>query len=183
MCLVAIGFIIQCVIGIIGCRKMMRSRGVHCQLKVLFLLSFTCSCAATICCMMQIVNSIVSTSNTNPFTVYIMVCVNLMAMFLFMAFLLSILVLRIHITFGQTAYRMTKPTYFLFIGILVLLFVLPLVLPVVFGMAAVDLADDIEVGIFSTDSFPDWFLTVIGISMFSFVFYLWSALFWQFIIS
>ncbi len=83
--------------------------------------------------------------------------------------LLAILVLRLHVTFGQTAYRMTKRTRCMLIGIFSALCVLPLVWPIT-SASVTDFHDATA----STHDYPDWHLTVLTMTSLS-VFFLFAT--------
>ena len=105
------GLILQCAIAVVGCRHMANHKGVNMLIKPhgqLFILSSVCSCTSTLCLMMFTAMRMLSYSDTMTWTMVLTVF--FLATYYFTACLLAILVLRLHIVFGQTTYQMSKST-------------------------------------------------------------------------
>jgi len=153
--LMAVCLISQCVIAVYGYRHMVNKDQFHGQFKCLFMFCFACCSTMVIGVMIETVMVMVSYSN--PIAETILRCVQVMGIFYFWSCLLTILVMRLHVTFGSSLFKMTKTTEYVFGCILVLLFVLPLVLPVL-RVIATDYNDHTASS--SSDDFPDWYLSV-----------------------
>ena len=160
--LMVICLICQCGVAIIGIRSMIRKGSVQTKFKCLFALSCVCSCSATVFGIEFIVK--LMRSNVRPVLMIITGGNLSLTMYYFMSILLTILVLRLHVTFSDTQHRMSNATYLMFITMLALLFVLPLVNTTLF-LTVSDYRDQ-----FRSTSYPEWYLTTGAVIMFLFYF-------------
>ena len=111
-----IGLVIQCSIGIVTSRKMNQKRNMHIPLKVVFSATVLGACSATIAALVGIVMVMLSYSFPNAcLTIFLLIT------YFFWISIWSTLVLRLHLTFVDSVYRMTKYKYYLFLTIFILL--------------------------------------------------------------
>lgn len=161
----AICVIVQCMIAVSASRQMANDEGINGKLKFLFLFSFGCSLIATSGMITQ--TTMVMTSIWDPLAWTLVGGATLLSMLYFMNCLLTILVVRLQVTFGKSAYRMNQSTRYLFLGILGLLYFLPLLIPVFF-LAATDFNENVY-SLEDVDSQPRWFqiaMVVLFVSFF-----------------
>ena len=135
------------------------NQAVSGKFKLLFLFSFVCSSTATITQMTM--TAMIMMAYWNPVAWLTMGGAWLVVVAYFENCFLTILVMRFQVIFGDSVYRMSKSTHSMFNGILVLLFVLPLLFPVLVVMAK-GFNEDIDL------SASGWAYTAISIVLFSF---------------
>jgi len=126
-----IGLLIQCIIAITAMSKMRHFKGVHLKFKILFVLSFICCALFTITLIIwhRLLMLSESPNMTSPLFV-INASIWQCSCFTFVSTLLTILVLRLHVTFGESAFRMSQCTYFVLMAVMVILYGIAIVVTV-----------------------------------------------------
>lgn len=123
--LIAIAIVIQCGIAAIAFRQMANKTAVSIKFKLCFVLCFACSCIISSLLIAYIAT--LMAPDINFLRLAIITHVTIFLQYLFFTILLTILVLRLRVTFDDTELQMSSCTYHMFLAILGFLFVLPFV--------------------------------------------------------
>ena len=129
----SVGFVFQIAVGVVACRGMLQ-RKIESKLSGLFVLSWITACTYSI----SFITTNALEMKGDGFGVYIIYrLIGIPTVMLFFIFLLLTLVLRLRLTFKDSIYRMSQRTYYMFIGIICLLFSITCIIsfPFVFGIS------------------------------------------------
>ena len=145
----SISFLIHCMIGILAFRKMSHQQNVDRRLKILFTFSWLCCITYN---LSQIVGTIMALINgAEPMICVLLFCIT---WFYFYWTLLATLILRLHITFKHSAYRMTRTMYIFHFIILSIWFLIIAFHPFLF-LSTFRIDDGL-----AHDALPEWFLEI-----------------------
>lgn len=159
----------QCIIAYVAFRKMRITPEVNNKVKWLFILCLVCAITHTV---VTIISRAVSLATEQRY--WVISLIPLMAHYSFFVLLLTNLVLRLHITFQGSIYKMSKYMYFSFFVILSLLMTIPILFWPVFIIIIVYFYG----GVASHNDVPDSLMTIAYDVVVSFfiLFFIGSAL-------
>ena len=145
----SISFLIHCTIGIIAFRKMSHQPNVDRRLKILFTVSWLCCISY---CLSQIVGVTMTIINgAEPMICVLLFCI---MWFSFYWTLLATLVLRLHLVFKESVYRMSRIMYIFHFTILSIWLGIIAFHPFLF-LTSFRLDDGL-----AHDALPEWFLEI-----------------------
>lgn len=155
--------ILQFILGFAAFWNLRKAQKLAPRFKILFLLTFVLAILASMVSIWH--NTVVMAYHyTAPMAVIVGSVMYITTLY-FPLSLLIFLVMRLHITFKNTAFVLSQSTYSLFGVIFVLLFLIPLSIPIMFILSH-DLDDDnYEL---DADAYPVWFLAGFSVAYFSY---------------